>query len=124
MTAIAGIRLSDLARELKMTIAELVSALTDLGVEAAGPNALLDAETANTVRGLLSKAPAAGKTAEVSADATVKDIAQAMGVQPNAAQKKLVDMGELVAVNQRLSRALADRLAAAYGYTLKIKTGP
>ena len=116
--------LNELARELKMTNAELVSALTDLGVAVTGPQAVIDSDTANTVRDLLGKGPSAGKVAEVSADATVKDIAVALGVQPNAAQKKLVEMGELVAINQRLPRATADRLAAAYGYTLRLKTEP
>src|ERR1043166_7255260 len=98
MTAIAGVRLTELAKELKMNSADLVSALKDLGVDATGPNALLDPETANTVRGLLGKSAASGKIAEVPADATVKELAQAMGVQPNAAQKRLVQMGELVAI--------------------------
>ena len=124
MTVFAGIRLAELARELKMTNAELVAALTDLGVSVSGPNALVDGETANAVRDLLRKAPTAGKVATVTGDATVKELAQAMGVQPNAAQKKLVEMGELVAINQRLPRALADRLAGAYGFTLKVKTEP
>lgn len=124
MTVVAGIRIIDLAKELRMTTAELVTALNDLGIETAGPNAVVDIDTANDVRGLLGKPAAEGKTAEVSADATVKEIAQAMGVQPNVAQKRLVEMGELVAVNQKLPRALAERLAAAYGYTLKIRAEP
>src|SRR5262245_30502603 len=124
MTVVAGIRLIDLAKELRMTIAELTTALNDLGVSVSGPNTVLDTDTANDIRGLLSKPAAAGKVAEVSADATVKDIALAMGIQPNVAQKKLVEMGELVAVNQKLPHALAERLAAAYGYTLKLKAEP
>ena len=124
MTAVAGTRLSDLAKELKMTNAELVAALNDLGVRSTGQNSLIDNETAHTIRGLLGKTTPTGKVATVASDATVKDLAQAMGVQPNLAQKKLVDMGELVAINQRLNRALADRLAAAYGFTLQIKVEP
>ncbi|HLK60368.1 MAG TPA: translation initiation factor IF-2 [Chthonomonadaceae bacterium] len=124
MTVFAGIRLADLARELKMTNIELITVMNDLGVSVAGPNALVDAETANAVRDLLGKAPAAGKVASVGADATVKELAQAIGIQPNVAQKKLVEMGELVSITQRLSRALADRLAAAYGYTLQVKAEP
>jgi translation initiation factor IF-2 len=109
---------------MKMTNAELVTALTDLGVEVTGPNSLIDSETANTVRSLLGKAAPAGKVAEVAADATLKDIAAALGVPPNAAVKKMMDLGELIGPHQRLSRALADRLAAAYGYTLRIKAEP
>ncbi len=121
MTAIAGTRLVDLAKELKMTTAEMVTTLKDLGVKIEGPNTLLDLETANTVRGVLGKSPSAEKVAEIAADATLKDVAEAMGVQPNAAVKKMMDLGELVGPHQRLSRALAERLAGAYGYTLRLK---
>ncbi|MCS6775611.1 MAG: translation initiation factor IF-2 [Chloroherpetonaceae bacterium] len=124
MTVVPGIRLVDLARELKMTPAELVTALKDLGVETSGPNTVLDPETANDVRSLLGKPAEADKVIEIGADATVKDIAQAMQVAPNEAQKKLLQMGELVAINQKLPHALAERLAAAYGYTLKLKAEP
>jgi translation initiation factor IF-2 len=120
MAPIPGIRLADLAKELSMSAAELIKALADLGVEASGPTAVIEKDVADDVRGLFVKADS-GKVVEVTADATVKDIATAMGIQANAAQKKLMEMNELVAINQRLSRALADRLAAAYGYTLKVK---
>ncbi len=121
MTAIAGTRVAELAKELKMTNAELITTLKDLGVSVASPNALIDMDTANTVRGLLSKTPTAGKTIEVGPEATVKDIAGAMGIQPNAAVKKLMEFGQLIGPHQRLPRPLAERLAGAYGYTLKLK---
>ncbi len=121
MTAIAGTRLADLAKELKMTMTELVTQLKDLGVNVANPNALLDTDTANTVRGLLAKHAPTGKVAEVSSLATVKEIAGAIGVAPEAAVKKLMEFGELIGPHQRLKGPLADRLAGAYGYTLKIK---
>ena len=124
MTAIAGIRLMDLAKELKMTTPDMVTTLKDLGVSVTGGTALLDPETANTVRGLLGKAASAEKIVEIGADATLKDLAEAMGVQTNAATKKMMDLGELVGPHQRLSRPLAERLAGAYGYTLKIKVEP
>ena len=104
-----------------MTNAELAAQLKDLGIESSGPNPILDMDTANSVRGLFSKAAGAGKEVEVTGATTVKDLAAAMGVQPNAAVKKLMDMGELIGPNQRLPRPLAERLAAAYGYTLKVK---
>lgn len=116
-----GVRMADLARELRMTIAELATQLKDLGIDGGGPNTILDLETATTVRGLLGHAAPASKVAEVPADATVKDIATAIGIQSNVAVKKLMEMGQLIGPNQRLARPLADQLAAAYGYTLKTK---
>ena len=47
-----------------------------------------------------------------------------MGMQPNVVQKKLVEMGELVSITQRLKPDLAGRIAAVYGYTLAPKPEP
>ena len=125
MTAIAGVRVSDLARELKKTPAEMMADLTDLGVKASGTSATIDVETANMVREMLGKAAAAsGKVAEVGPTPNVKDLAEAMGMQPNVVQKKLVEMGELVSITQRLKPDLAGRIAAVYGYTLAPKPEP
>ena len=121
MAEFPGVRLADLAKELTMTNAELVTQLNDLGIVSTGLNPILDNETANSIRGLLGKTAAPGKIAEVTGETSVKDLATAMGIQPNAAVKKLMEMGQLIAANQRLPRPLAERLAAAYGYTLKVK---
>lgn len=119
------IRLTELAKELKMTNAEMIAALRDLGVVVSGPGAVLDNETATTVRGLLrQEAQPVVKVVEVTADATVKELALAMGIPANAAQKQLVQMGQLVAITQRLPLPLAEQLAAAYGFTLKLKSTP
>ncbi len=124
MAVAGGIRIVDLAKELKLTSQALIASLHDLGVEAKGANSVIDLETANTVRGLMEAAPAKQKIVEVSADATLKDLAEAMQVQPNAAVKKMMDLGKLIAPHQRLSRADADQLASAYGYTVAIKAEP
>ncbi len=121
MTAIAGVRVSDLARELKKTPAEMMGDLTDLGVKASGTNATIDLETANMVREMLGKVAPTGKVAEVGPNATVKEIAEAMGVEPTVAVKKLMDMGQLIAPNQRLKPELAGKLAASFGFTLAPK---
>ena len=124
MTAIAGVRVSDLAKELKKTPAEMMADLTDLGVKASGTNATIDVETANMVREMLGKAASSGKVAEVGPTPNVKDLAEAMGMQPNVVQKKLVEMGELVSITQRLKPDLAGRIAGVYGYTLAPKPEP
>ena len=117
----AGIRLTELAKELKMTAAELVHQLKDLGVETTGSTTLVDMETANTVRSLLAAVPLDGKVVEVANDATLKDIAEAMGIQANTAARKMMELGELIGPHQRVPRPLAERFTAAYGYALKIK---
>ena len=124
MTAIAGVRLADLARELKMTSAELIAQLGELGVAVKSATSVIDLETADTIRGALSATPAPENVAEISEDSTVKEIAEAMGVAANVAQKKLLELGELVAVNQRLSKPVAQKLASAFNYTIKYKVEP
>jgi translation initiation factor IF-2 len=104
-----------------MTAAELITQLKDLGLEVTGPDQNIDDETAQTIRELN---PQAVKTVEFAAGGTVKDLAVGMGVQPAAVQKKLMDMGVLAAVNQRLSPDAARKLASLYGFTVKAKSEP
>ena len=122
MTAIAGVRVSDLARELKKTPAEMMGDLVDLGVKASGANATIDLDTANMVRDMLSKPASTGNVAEVGPNPTVQDIADAMGITANDAVKKLMGMNELIAPRQRIKPDLANKLAAAFGFTLAPKT--
>jgi translation initiation factor IF-2 len=116
-----GMRVTDLAKELEMTVAELTKALEDLGVPVAGPAAIIDADTAQAVREIHGKAAGAKKTIEVAPGATVKDLATAMGLQASDVQKKLMSMGVLAAVNQRLSPDAARKLAGIYGFQVKTK---
>jgi translation initiation factor IF-2 len=121
MTVAKGIKISELANELQMTDAELVLALNDLGVKAEGPASLLDFDTAVTVRQMLAGSE---KSIEISATSTLKEIAEAMGVAPNAAVKKMMELGQLVAMNQRVNKDAAEKIAAAFGFTVKVKAEP
>lgn len=116
-----GVRVSDLALELQVPHAELVNTLNELGVSVPGPAAILDADTAQSVRELLGKPADNAKTVEFPAGGTVKDLAVAMGVPPADVQKKLMSMGVLAAVNQRLSPDAARKLASVYGFALRLK---
>src|SRR5688500_13274863 len=118
------LHVSDLAKELQMTAAELIQQLTDLGITVSGPADLIDDETAQTVRELNTKSPDEAKTVEFPSGGTVKDLAVAMGIKPADVQKRLMDMGVLAAVNQRLSPDAARKLASLYGFTVKLKASP
>jgi len=118
----AGIRVAELAKELGMTNAELMQNLTDLGVPVAGAAAYVDADVAQVLREMFSESPAtAGRTVEVAPSATLKELADALGVGAPELQKKLMDMGTLVSVNQRLKPDTMKQLAGMYGVTLKMK---
>lgn len=118
----AGTRVAELAKEVGMTTAELIQNLTDLGVPVAGAAAYVDAEVAQVIREMFGESAASGlKTVEVPPSATVKELADAIGVPAGDLQKKLMSMGTLVAINQRLKPETMKQLAEAYGVTLKMK---
>jgi translation initiation factor IF-2 len=117
-------RVSELAKELEMTSAELIKALEDLGVAVPGPAAMIDADTAQAMREMFGKKNGGAKTVEIPAGATVKDLATAMGIAAADVQKKLMSMGVLAAVNQRLSPDAARKLAGVYGFDVRIKLEP
>src|SRR5918912_909408 len=108
-----GTRVSDLATELQMSNAELTTALNDLGVAVPGPAAIIDADTAQAMREMFGKQDGDAKTVEFPAGGTVKDLATAMGVTAADVQKRLMGMGVLAAVNQRLIPDAARKLAGA-----------
>ena len=115
-----GVKTSDLANELKMTTAELITTLNDLGVMTDGPSSMIDEATVATVKEMLQEA-SAEKVAEVPANPTVREVAESLGLSPNLLVKKLMEMGQLIAANQRINMALAEKLALGFGYKLKIK---
>ena len=120
MAVAAGVRLVDLAKELNMTPQELVIQLRDLGTEIKGVNAVLDMTTAQSVRDLFAMT-SPDKIAEVNEGATLRELAEAMGLTSSDAVKKLMQLGDLVAPNQRVSQATADKLGKAFGYIVVFK---
>src|SRR5664279_4341431 len=106
-----GIRVSELAKEIEMSNADMVNALSDLGVPVPGPAAIVDADAAQIVREMYGKKNGSGKVVEIPLGSTVKDLATAMGVAASDVQEKLMAMGVLAAINQRLSIDAANKLA-------------
>ncbi|CEK20128.1 bacterial translation initiation factor 2 (bIF-2) [Chthonomonas calidirosea] len=120
-----GIRVTELAKTLNITVAELTSALQDLGIAVSDPNStVLDHETATAVQEMLGQTATSAREIEVPANATLKEVAEAIGISPTEATKKMMELGELIGPHQRLSNALAERLAAAYGFKLRVKSPP
>lgn len=122
--AMAGTRVSDLAKELGMSNAEMVQALTELGIAVPGPAALIDSDTAQDLRELYAPEGSTAEAVELPANATVKDLAEALGIAASDLQKKLMDLGVLASINQRVNPEDARKLAASYGRAVKIKVAP
>ena len=104
-----------------MTVTELIKALTELGVEVAGPAAIIDADTAQAVREMYGPQTGDKKYIDFPSGGTVKDLATAMGMTAPDLQKRLMSMGVLAAVNQRLSPDAAKKIAGAHGFAVRIK---
>ncbi|MCS6949596.1 MAG: translation initiation factor IF-2 [Armatimonadota bacterium] len=110
------IRVADLAKDLQMSVAELVSVLVDLGVEVEGADSQIDISTAQAVRAVLDKGH---PEVELPPTMTVRELAQALGVQTTQVQQKLMRLGVLAALNQQLSADQIERVAYELGYSVR-----
>jgi len=121
----SDVKVFDLAKDLGIPSGDLLRVLRDLGVEAQGASAELDAATAETVRemvkadkSLLNQA----KTIEIPQALSVRDLATALAVQTADVQKRLVEMGILASVNQAVGADVAAKVAEKYGVQVKVAT--
>jgi len=110
------IRVGDLAKDLQMSVAELLSTLTDLGVEVKNADSLIDISTAQAVRAVLDKGH---PEVELPPTMTVRELAQALGVQSTQIQQKLMKVGVLAGLNQQLSADQIERVAYELGYSVR-----
>ncbi len=113
----------ELAKDLGITNSDLIAVLKDLGVAVAGGSSALDASTASMVRemiaqdkGIISQA----KTVEIPQSLTVRELADALGINSADIQKRLVEMGILATVNQQITADVAGKVAEKWGYTIKV----
>lgn len=110
------IRVSDLAKDLQMGVADLLSTLTDLGLDVQGTDSLIDISTAQTVREVLDMGH---PVVELPPFMTVRELAQALEVQPSQIQQNLMGIGVLAGVNQQLSADQIERVAYELGYSVR-----
>ncbi len=113
----------ELAKDLGITSSDLIAVLKDLGVPVAGGSSELDASTAATVRDIIAQDKGIvrqAKTIEIPQTLTVRELADAMGLQAADIQKRLVEMGILATVNQQIGSDVAQEVARKWGYTVKV----
>ncbi|MDD5594336.1 MAG: translation initiation factor IF-2 [Candidatus Margulisbacteria bacterium] len=144
------IKVSDLAKELKITSKELLAALKDLGVAAKTGASSIDEESAKMVVELLKPkakaevkpAPAEVKPAPVAPpapveppkpakatgpvidtdDISVKDLADKIQVKSSDLIKELMRKGILATINQRIAAEVAKEVATTLGKEVVIQT--
>lgn len=117
------IKVFELAKDLGITNSDLVAVLRDLGVSVTGGSSVLDESTAETVREMISQDRGIvkqAKTVEVPQTLTVRELADALGIQSADVQKRLVEMGILASVNQPIGADVAAKVAEKWGYTVKV----
>ncbi|MGQ9698780.1 MAG: hypothetical protein ACUVRO_12405, partial [Armatimonadota bacterium] len=126
-----GIRIPDLARELRVRVADIERALADMGVRVRGPNSVLDVRLATRVRERLranggptqrSRPAQQRREVELFDGITVRELADKLSVGTAEVQKALLSRGILAPLNHQLSYAEAADLARGMGYTVKEQT--
>ncbi|MCX8053527.1 MAG: translation initiation factor IF-2 [Armatimonadetes bacterium] len=122
-----GVKVYELAKDLGITNSDLLAVLKDLGVPAAGGSSELEPATAETVREIISQdrgVVCQAKTITIPQALSVRELAEAMGLQAADIQKRLVEMGILASVNQQIGADVATKVAEKWGYTVKIAATP
>lgn len=123
-----GIRIPDLARELRVRPADVERALADMGVRVRGPNAVLDTRLAARVREKLRSngGPAQRgrpvqprREVELYEGITVRELAEKLGVGTADVQKALLSRGVMAPLNHQLTYQEAAEIAKAMGFIVK-----
>ena len=114
------IKVFDLAKELKLSNAEMVAKLDQLGLGKLGPSADLDEATADKVRAALAKETAAASSGgdaplTIPGNVSVKELGERLGVGSGEVQKVLMGFGVLAGLNQRLTGEVVTKIAKKLG---------
>ncbi|MHB0913403.1 MAG: translation initiation factor IF-2 [Armatimonadota bacterium] len=134
----ANVRVYDLAKELKVSNHDLMTALANLGVQVKSHASTLDAETIEKVKAVFKKnggsSPASKsssgprhstgprKEIKLPPHVSVRELADLLGVPTSEVQKALVKQGALVAVNQVVNPELATKVAESFHYAVALPT--
>ena len=138
------VRIYDLAKELNMSNGELIELLKELGQAAKSASSTVSEDTVvevkNAVASRTNGASASNHTPEpapvpvasepeptvaavpvdVPSVVSLREFAELIGVPASNIQKKLMGLGVLASLNQKLSPEVTTRLAKGYGVPVKI----
>lgn len=134
------IKVSSLAKELKLTSPALLKILKDLGVAAKTAASSVDSETAQVVREVTAPKKEKAKVEEAppkevippakekpvgpvieTEDISVKELAEKLALKSSEVIKELMKKGQLANINQRISSDIAKEIAAALGKQLVVR---
>ena len=112
----AGITVKELAAECKLSEKEMLANLADVGIEVSSGSDTVDFSTAITMREMVvGNIPVVEATPVMA----LRDLAQALGVQPPMLQQQLMKAGLLVGLTQSLSKDQIEELAFHFKKSIK-----
>lgn len=112
----AGITVKELAAECKLSEKEMLANLADVGIEVSSGSDTVDFSTAITMREMVVGNMPVVEATPVMA---LRDLAQALGVQPPMLQQQLMKAGLLVGLTQSLSKDQIEELAFHFKKSIK-----
>jgi len=123
---VANVRVYELAKELSISNHDLIAALADLGVAAKSHSSTLDDQTVGLVREMLTRNGGGAEKKQVTlpGQATVRELAELLGVTPSEVQKALLNRGTLVPVTKVVAPDLAEQVAEDFGFVLTVPEAP
>ena len=112
----AGITVKELAAECKLNEKEMLANLADVGIEVSSGSDTVDFSTAIAMRDMvIGNIPVVEATPVMA----LRDLAQALGVQPPMLQQQLMKAGLLVGLTQSLNKEQIEELAYHFKKSIK-----
>ncbi|WP_414697071.1 translation initiation factor IF-2 [Peptacetobacter sp. AB845] len=113
-------RVDQLAKELKISIEELISKLKAFDIEVASEEDVLEGEEFELAYEMIKEEIIAerGNVISLSGKITVQDLANEMGKTVSEVIKELMMMGTMATINQEISFEIASLVATKFGFEL------
>ena len=113
-------RVDQLAKELKISIEELISKLKAFDIEVASEEDVLEGEEFELAYEMIKEEVIAerGNVISLSGKITVQDLANEMGKTVSEVIKELMMMGTMATINQEISFEIASLVATKFGFEL------
>lgn len=113
-------RVDQLAKELKISIEELISKLKAFDIEVSSEEDVLEGEEFELAYEMIKEEVIAerGNVISLSGKITVQDLANEMGKTVSEVIKELMMMGTMATINQEISFEIASLVATKFGFEL------
>ncbi len=124
----AHVRVYELAKELNLSNHDMIAKLAEMGIEVKSHASGLEDDIVAKVKGYVASPKAASAPAKakakvkpsvtLTAEVTVRELAELLEVAPADVQKVLIAGGALVRINQAIGADLAAKVAESLGFSV------